>query len=137
MDMTTEAHSKSEHYIEEASSDAVEVEVRPKEVTLPASTLWVSSAGSEPEEVVTIYNMVDVETLTAPKHEKAQSIETYSIMEENPLNKKSSMGEITGSKVDNNQMSCQEDKTETVSLLTITDSNKKTHAKCTVLPRMV
>ena len=59
MDPTTEAHSKSEHHMEEASSNAVEVEVRPKEVPLPASTLWVSSTGSEPE-VVTIYNMVNV-----------------------------------------------------------------------------
>ena len=96
IDPTTEAHSKSEHHMGEASSDAVEVEVRPEEVPLPASTLWVSSAGSEPEEIVTIYNMVDVETpKEAPEREKAQSVETYSIMEKTPLNKNSSIGEIT------------------------------------------
>ena len=92
MDPTTEAHLKSEHHMEEASSDAVEVDVRPEEVPLPASTLWVSSAGSEPEEVVTVYNTVDVETLKeAPERKKAQLVEMNSIMEETPLNKNSSM----------------------------------------------
>ena len=92
MDPTTEAHSKSKHHMEEASSDAVEVDVRPEEVPLPASTLWVSSAGSEPEEVVTVYNTVDVDTLKeAPERKKAQLVEMNSIMEETPLNKNSSM----------------------------------------------
>ena len=48
--------------MKEASSNAVEVEVRLEEVPLPASTLWVSSAGSEPEEAVTIYKIVNIET---------------------------------------------------------------------------
>ena len=110
--------------MEEASSDAVKVEVRPKEVPLPASTLWVSSAGSEPEEGVTVYNTVNVETpKEAPKCEKVQSVETYSIMEETPLNKNSSMGEIMKSKVEHNYKLSQEDQMETVSLLTTTDSN--------------
>ena len=126
MDPTTEAHSKSEHHMEVASSNAVEVEVRPKEVPLPASILWVSSAGSEPEEVVTVYNMVDIETpKEAPEHEKVQSVEMYSIMEEIPLNKNLFMGEIMESKVEHNQKLFQEDQMEIVSLLTTRDSNKK------------
>ena len=96
--------------MEEASSDAVEVEVRSEEVPLPASTLWVSSTGSELEEVVTVYNMVDVETpKEAPEHEKVQSVKMYSIMEETPLNKNLSMGEITEIKVEHNHKSSQED----------------------------
>ena len=110
--------------MEEASRDAVEVEVRAEEVPLPASTLWVSNAGSEPEEVVTFYNMIDIETPEeAPEREKVQSVETYSIREETPLNKNSSMGEITESKVEHNYKLSQEDQMETVSLLTTTDSN--------------
>ena len=102
--------------MEEASRDAVEVEVRAEEVPLPASTLWVSNAGSEPEEVVTFYNMIDIETPEeAPEREKVQSVETYSIREETPLNKNSSMGEIMESKIEHNHKSSKEDQTETVS----------------------